>query len=621
MHRRFQQSLLAVFSPGSAIALTITVPLVPLLLSDSSKAQLPISPSELQSKAQPTGELYQSWQTSSPQSDINSDITQLYFRDVINLAPEYADLVLPPASSSAQPLPESEVSSGRLSDQPSHQLSAQEPEPPPSRAASDLVSSSQPDSATALATPSLPLDGTAPAGNGQLISAIQVRFLNKKGQLIEGHTHPYVFTRELDLKPGTSYQQAVAQQGLDRILRIGIVQSAKLELEPTADPNQAVLVVWVRERQPVQGGFGVISSSPSALEGPFQPRAVLGNGNAERPGLSVDGNLRFLNLGGNDQTLQLQVRGGERVFDIELSFTDPWIGNVPIGISFNLFNQRSVQAVFAQGKREVNLPNGNPPWVHRVGGGVEIFHPFSPNFRVAAGIDYQRIAIRNSAFETETFNRDQLGNRLTVSDTGEDDLLTLKFSAELRRLDRLDDPTRGWRLRLGLDQAIPIGNAQIQFTRFSANYAQFIPLNLFGFAKGPRTLVVNGQAGVMLGDVPPYEAFNLSSIPTGAYAGNSFGTGTSFALLGAEYRFPIANFRLFQQDVRLGGNIFGSYATVFGTDTSVIGQPSVVRDKPGAGWAYGLGLRALTNLGILRLQFGLNDQGDGLVVFSVGNLF
>jgi outer membrane protein insertion porin family len=461
----------------------------------------------------------------------------------------------------------------------------------------------------------------APAGTGEIISAIQVRFLDKNGQIVEGHTRPSVFLRELDLRPGTSYDQTLAQQGLDRISRLSIVRAAGIALEPGSEPDQVTLVVLVRERPSFQPSLGVILPSPSALEGPFQQNPALGAGNGESTGPAIDGNIQVVNIGGNDQTLRLQVRGGERVFDTELSFTDPWIGNEPIGISANVFNQRSVQSVFTRGDRDVNLPNGNTPWVHRLGGGVELFRPLTPDLQVAAGVNYQRISIHNSAFETDTFNRDELGRRLTVSNTGEDDLLTLSFSGDLDRRNNRDNPTRGSRFRFGIDQAIPVGDAKIKFTRFRVNYTQFIPLNLFGFAPGPRTLVLNGQAGTTLGDVPPYEAFDLTGIPVGDYAGNSFGTGASFALLLAEYRFPIANFSVFRRDVQLGGNLFGAYATTLGTDNLVIGQPSVTREKPGEGFIYGFGLRALTNFGLIRLEFGLNDQGDGLVLFTVGDRF
>lgn len=467
------------------------------------------------------------------------------------------------------------------------------------------------------------LDGIAPADTGQTIADVQVRFLNRKGEIVEGHTRPSVFTRELDLQAGTAYEPAIAQQGLDQINNLAIVRDADIVLEPLPNSEQVTLVVLVVERNPFVADLGIVLPAPSALEGPFQRNPVLGIGPDEVTGLAGEGNLRFLNLGGNDQDITLQLRGGETVFDTELAFTDPWIGNGPTGISINVFNQRSIQGVFSNGDgdRDVDLPNDNTPWVHRIGGGIEVFRPVTPNFTIAAGVNYQEVSIHNSAFETDTFTRDQLGERLTVSDTGYDDLLTVSLSADLDRRDDPNEPSRGSRLRLGIDQSIPIGDANINYTRLSANYSEFVPLNLFGFAEGPRTLVLNAQAGTMFGEVPPYDAFNLNSGILRGYAGNSIGTGSSFALFAAEYRFPIANFRIFRRDVRLGGTLFGGYGTILGTGDEVIGQPSVSREKPGDGFGYGLGLRALTDFGILRLEFSLGDKGDGQVAVTVGNRF
>lgn len=474
-----------------------------------------------------------------------------------------------------------------------------------------------------LETPDAPLlDEVVPEGNGQIITGIQVRFLNKDGETVEGHTRPSIFTRELYFEPGEVYDPIAAQQGLNRILQLDIVRDADLQLEPVdGSADQVVLVVSVIERNPFVVGLGIVSPSPSALQGPFQRNPVLGIGPDEVTGLAAEANLRFLNLGGNDQDITLQVRGGESVFDTELVFTDPWIGDDPTGFAVNVFNQRSIQAVFDDGDEDVDLPNGNTPWVHRLGGGVQVFRPVMPDLIAALGVNYQRVSIHNSAFETETFNRDDEGEQLIVSDSDYDDLLTVNFSADLDRRDNTIDPTAGSRFRFGIDQAIPIGDANINFTRFGANFVQYIPLNLFGFAAGPRTLVVNAQAGTMLGDVPPYEAFNLDSGIVRGYGGDPIGTGSSFALIATEYRFPIANFSVFRRDIRLGGTLFGGYGTVLGTENEVIGEPAVTRDKPGDAWGYGLGLRAVTDFGVVRLEFSLSDEGDGQVLFTIGDRF
>ena len=125
----------------------------------------------------------------------------------------------------------------------------------------------------------------------------------------------------------------------------------------------------------------------------------------------------------------------------------------------------------------------------------------------------------------------------------------------------------------------------------------------------------------MWGEVPPYEAFDLDSGPVQGYGGINFGTGSSFGLAAAEYRFPIASFRIFDRPIGLGAALFIGYVSDLGTASSVVGEPANVRDKPGEGLGYGFGLRADTPIGLVRLELGFNDQGDSEVVITTGNRF
>ncbi len=481
----------------------------------------------------------------------------------------------------------------------------------------------------------LPLDGVAPSDTGQTIADVEVRFLDENGEIEEGHTRPSVYLREFDLELGTAYDEVEAQQGLDRISRMPIVRLADVVLEPAADPSQVTMVVLVRERRtPLIIGLESVSPSPSALEGPFQQNPVLGRGPNQTTGLSAVGSVQFLNLGGNDQSLAIQLEGGETVFNTELSFVDPWIGNDPTGIAFNLFNQRSVQRVFAEGNRDVDLPNKNTPWVHRFGGGIQVSRPVAEDWGLAVGINYQQVSIHNSAFETERFDRDELGERLIVSDDDFDDLLTVQFSGDFNQIDYLEsaimpaplfdlppEPIAGPRFRFGVDQAVPIGDASIAFTRFSANYLHYLPLDLFGFTEGPRTLVLNAQTGAMFGDIPPYEAFGIDAGPLDSYANSGLASGSRFALAVAEYRFPIANFRLIRRDVELGGVLFSGFASTLGSADEVIGDPSVSRQKPEDGLIGGVGLRARTAFGLFRVEVSINNDGNAQLVITGGGKF
>ncbi|MDJ0707533.1 MAG: BamA/TamA family outer membrane protein [Leptolyngbyaceae cyanobacterium MO_188.B28] len=360
--------------------------------------------------------------------------------------------------------------------------------------------------------------------------------------------------------------------------------------------------------------------STTALQGPTRSSTVPA-ANDVRSGFNLSGGAQY--WFDDHQRVVLELRGGASVLGGDLSYIYE-AGDPGWGFSVNVFNQRAFSSSFREGERDVDLPNGEAPWVHRLGGGVEGFYRFAPDWDAALGVTYQLVSVRDDPFTSDLEPLDEENNRLTVSDDGQDELLTINLAAQYDTRDSSRNPTEGSRVRVGLDQSIPVGEADISMTRLSASASQFIPLSLFGFTEGPRTLVLNVQGGHIFGDVPPYQAFNLGG--TSSLRGFSRGeaaTGRSFLQATAEYRFPIADFIAFDEDVNVGGTLFVDYADALGTQDEVIGDPGVVRDKDGEGFGFGVGLRV--NLGAstgpLRLELGVTDDGDTQVHFAFGERF
>lgn len=340
------------------------------------------------------------------------------------------------------------------------------------------------------------------------------------------------------------------------------------------------------------------------------------------PPSGFGGGVQFglLNLGGNNQELDLGVEGGTEKFGLNLGYRKFFKHNQGIGVNF--FNRRGIEAEFDGGEVEVNLASNGDPWVTRLGGGIEYFRPIAKDLQGAIGLSYQRVSVRDGAFSTDIESLDELGNQLTVSDDGQDDVLTLNFAAVLNKQNNLINPTRGYKLEFGSDQYFPIGEADILANRLAANYTQYIPVPLFRFTKGARTLVLNLQGGTILGDAIPYDAFILGgSSSVRGYDRSEISTSRSFIQASAEYRYPIIDFNAFKRVIKVGGSLFIDYASDLGSADAVIGQPAVARDRPGDGLGYGLGLRTLTPIGAVRTEFALNDEGDAEFIFTVGDRF
>jgi outer membrane protein insertion porin family len=465
-------------------------------------------------------------------------------------------------------------------------------------------------------------NAVVPVGNQEIITDIVVRFVDREGNLIQGKTKPRIITQEFTLQPGDVYRADLAKEGLQGVLNLVIVDRASLRLEPV-DAKQAdkrvIMAIAVQENSNLSIGFDLTLPAPTALQGSVRPTTVKALSDSSN-GFSTGVQVGLLNLGGSNQEVSLGVEGGTEAFGFNLGYRK--FLKHDRGFGMNVFNRRGIEAEYDEGNPDINLDNGNDPVVHRFGGGVEYFRPLAKDWQSALGVSYQRVSVRDGAFSANIESQDALGNRLTVSDSGQDDLLTLNFATVLNREDNPRNPTRGYKLQFGSDQYLPIGDANVLANRLAGNYTHYLPLPLFGFTQGAKTLVLNLQAGTILGDAVPYESFILggSSLVRG-YGASEISTARSFVQGTIEYRYPILTVNAFKNQIDLGGTFFLDYTTDLGSADAVIGQPATVRNRPGDGLGYGLGLRALTPIGAVRTEFALNDEGDTKFIFDIGDRF
>jgi outer membrane protein assembly factor BamA len=127
-------------------------------------------------------------------------------------------------------------------------------------------------------------------------------------------------------------------------------------------------------------------------------------------------------------------------------------------------------------------------------------------------------------------------------------------------------------------------------------------------------LAINLQIGTTIGNFPPADAFNIGGLDSvRGYGYGKVASGRSYGLASIEYRFP-----LFQS---IGGVLFTDLASDFGSSETVLGEPGVLRDKPGSGFGYGLGLRVNSSFGLIRGDLGISDQGEVRFEVTTGQRF
>jgi len=458
------------------------------------------------------------------------------------------------------------------------------------------------DLAQVVGDPDIGPDGTVTLSVAEgVISDIRVEFFDEEGNPDEDpRTREFIVTREIELEPGDVYNVNTAQDDLQRVFGLGLFDDARLQFQPGDDPSTAVVVVEL-----VEGNTGSIAA---------------GAGFSSATGIFGTISYQEQNLGGNDQNLGAELQVGSRDLLFDVFFTDPWIAGDPYRTSYtvNAFRRRSISVIFDGGENEVELENGDRPRVRRTGGGVNFTRPLikdpfdEADWTLSTGFQYQRVSIRDA--DGDLTPRDEEGNLLSFDDSGRDDLFTLSFGATRDRRDDPLNPTDGSFVRIAVGQTLPIGSGSILGTRLRGGYSHYFPVSLINFNDGPQALAFNVQAGTVAGDLPPYEAFALGGIDSvRGYDRGDVGSGRSFVQLTAEYRFPIINI--------IGAVLFVDYATDLGSGDTVPGDPAGVREKPGDGFGYGVGVRVNSPLGPIRVDFGINDEGDSRVHFGIGQRF
>ncbi|MEL6581062.1 MAG: BamA/TamA family outer membrane protein [Cyanobacteria bacterium J06621_12] len=442
-----------------------------------------------------------------------------------------------------------------------------------------------------------------------IIEDIQVRYFDEDDEPVEkGKTREFIVTREVELAPGDVFNRDTAGKDLQRIFGLGIFEDARFSFSPGEDPSKVVVNIDV-----VEGSSGSIAA---------------GAGFSSDSGLFGTASYQQKNFGGNNQTLGTEIQVGDDSLLFDLSFTDPWIAGSESRTSYtvNAFRRRSISLVF-NGNDDIETDNGeDSPRVVRTGAGINFARPIPADpfskrdWTLTTGLRYQRVEIRNSdgdiapvSEDTDDDEGESNSFNLAGGDDGTDDLLSLSFGATRDRRNNPLQPTKGSILRVGSEQTVPVDG--IFFNRIRANYSQYLPINIVPFGGDTEALAFNFQAGTILGDVPPYEAFILGgSNSVRGFGDGEVGSGKSFFQATAEYRFPI--FKI------VGGALFFDYGTTLGTDSDVPGSPSEVRDLPGDGFGYGLGVRIQSPLGPIRVDYGIgNGEEDAQIQFGIGEKF
>jgi len=421
-----------------------------------------------------------------------------------------------------------------------------------------------------------------------VVSDVNFRFLDEEGEPTDGRTREEFINRELNLQPGQVFNVEVVRQDLQDLYQMGLFDQVDISLNGDTRNVDVIYNLIERPARGVNAGAGYSNDS------------------------GVFGTLSYndFNLGGVNQKLGLNVQFSRRDFQFDGNYGRPYRASNPEqpGYNVNTFRRRTVSQTFDE---DVDLANGDDPREGQFGGGVSLSKPVNEEWDASVGVNYTRTSIRDS--EGDIHAVDEYGNRLTFSDSGIDDLVTVSAGVTRDKRDNPVNPTQGSLARLSTEQSIPIGQGSILMNRLEANYSQYVPIDVFK-GNSQEVLAFNLQGGTTIGDLAPYNAFNLGGQNSvRGYGTGDVGTGRSYVLASAEYRVPLFN--------PVGAVVFADFASDLGSSETVPGEPGVVREKPGSGFGYGAGLRVNSPVGVIRADLGFNDQGDSRLQFGLGQRF
>jgi outer membrane protein assembly factor BamA len=431
------------------------------------------------------------------------------------------------------------------------------------------------------------------------VKDIQIRFLNNKdesvdenGEPIKGRTQRDFILGNLQLKQGEVFSIDLLQKDLQRLRRLEPFDKVEVSLEEDA---AGVSVIYsIRERR--------------------YPSLSFGGGNSDDYGLYGSVGYTDANIGGVSDKIDANVRvSGVELLQFDAQFTSPYRRSEPnrLGYTVSAFRSRELSQTFDD---KIRLANGDRVREGRFGGSVGVLRSFG-DVDAALAVNYTRVSLRDRNYDV--VQQDRLGSPLSVSGTGIDDLVTVSLSLTQDLRNRRNTPTSGSILSVSTEQAIPIGLGSISSNRLRANYVQYIPVKFLGNGgtdRNPEMFAFNVQAGTIIGEFPPALAFNLGgSNSVRGYDLGKISSARSFGLVSLEYRFPIQSW--------IGGVLFTDLATDFGTGKDVLGEPGVLRNKPGSGFGYGVGLRWLSPIGLIRGDLGVSDQGEVKFEVRTGQRF
>ncbi len=303
------------------------------------------------------------------------------------------------------------------------------------------------------------------------------------------------------------------------------------------------------------------------------------------------------NLFGKGQILSVKAEISGSSNRYTLSFTEPWLFDIPLSAGFDLYNWDKEYDYYDKDSKGVAL---------RLGYMIFDF--------TSIGIKYAFEDFTISDVDTDYTSVDA-GNYVTSSLT-----TTLKYDSRNKSF----NATEGMIHSLSMEYAGRFLGGEIDFTKYIAESGVHFPIfwKLTGLLHG-KTGFLDDQSSddididyekFYLGGINSVRGYDWQDINAGENSEGNIEGGVKFVQLNFELNFPLL------EDVGLAGVLFYDSGDVFASDEDI-----TFNDLKSS---YGAGIRWYSPMGPIRIEYGItlddtdeSTAGDSRWEFSMGSSF
>jgi outer membrane protein insertion porin family len=384
-------------------------------------------------------------------------------------------------------------------------------------------------------------------------------------------TRDKVIRRQLEIAEGDLYSSSRLKASYSNLNRLRYFEEVDFQTEKGADKSQVDVNIRVKEKNT---GMFMIGAGYSAID-----QAV------------IMAQITQQNFLGRGQILSLRASVGSTTNNYELSFTEPWLFDMPLWFKYDVWKYKKTYDSYTWDSRGTGFTFSYPIW-RNVSGSI--------GYKLTAD-DIQDINLSTAPLYIIASGGQTITSAVTLG---------LGF-------DTTDDimfPTRGWKANAFIQEAGGYLGGDNNFTKTGATLAAYYPLPL------QMVLGARSRVGLIVAHdgkpVPIFERYVLGGLSTirGLQYLGIFGSGTSDVLggtsmfvLNLEVVFPLI------KDAGMKGVVF--YDT--GNTWNGGFHPNDLRQTAG------FGIRWYSPIGPLRLEYGYvldrrENESAGRFEFSIG---